>query len=154
MRINNLRSVSRDSINGWEIKNIVHRHYPVAADHAPGCSRIPWICTIQVHPSWRLQADWICSDLAGGGWVPWVEGGRSLLNMIPYGPGWAGIHSTPASFAWHITLSKTAHLMDWSWTLYTQLPPCWAQGGCGELQGFQIKSFLGNFSIFLLFHCQ
>ncbi len=39
--------------------------------------------------------------------VPWVEGGRSLLHMIPYGPGWAEIHRTPVSFAWHIELNST-----------------------------------------------
>jgi hypothetical protein len=71
-------------------------------DHRLGCSRIPWMCTIQGHPSWRLQVDWICSGLAGEGWVPWVEGGRSLLHMIPHGPGWVEIHSAPASFARHI----------------------------------------------------
>ncbi len=60
------------------------------------------MCTIQVHPSWKLQVDWICSGLAGGEWVPCAEGAMSLLHMISHGPGRAELHSTPASFAWHI----------------------------------------------------
>ncbi len=95
-------------------------HYPVDADPGLGCSQIPWVCTIQVHPSWRLQVDWICSGLAGGVWVPWVEGGRSLLQMILHGPGLAEIHSTPASFAWH-NLSTTAMWQIRHDPLYTQL---------------------------------
>ncbi len=62
-------------------------YYPVARDHRLGCSWTPWICTIQVHPSWKLQVDWICSGLAGGGWVPWLKGSRSLLPTIPHGLG-------------------------------------------------------------------
>ncbi len=101
-RMNHLRSVPRDSITGWEIKNNMYVQYPVVSDPGLGCSRIPWMWTIQVHPSWSLLVDWICSALAGGLYVPWVEGGRSLLQMIPDEPGWAEIHSTPVSFAWHI----------------------------------------------------
>ncbi len=101
MRINHLRSVPRDSITEWEIKNIIHIHYPIATDHWLGCSRVPWLY-YPGPPSWRLQVDWIYNGLAGGVWVPWVEGGRSLLHMILHEPGWAEIHSTPASFVRHI----------------------------------------------------
>ncbi len=39
--------------------------------------------------------------------MPWVEGSRTLLHKIPNGPGWAEIHSTPASFARHIVQTCT-----------------------------------------------
>ncbi len=120
-----VRNAPRDSITGWEINDNRHIHYPVAADHGLGCSWIPWAFTLQVCPSWKLQVDWICSGLAGDRWVPWVEGGRSLLNMIPHGPSWEEIDSTPAFFL-PGTLSTTSHLADQSWSAVHLIPPIWA----------------------------
>ncbi len=51
-----------------------------------GCSRSPWRCTIQAHPSLKLQVDWRCSGLAGRGWVPWRGGWVST----PHNSTWAG----------------------------------------------------------------
>jgi hypothetical protein len=43
----------------------------------------------------RLEPQW--PDWGGGeGGVPWVERGRSLLHIIPIGPGRAKLHNTPA----------------------------------------------------------
>ncbi len=72
--------------------SIVSLRYPVVVDHGLGCSPTSWMYTIEVDPSSKLQVDWICSGLAGGGWVPWVEGclystlfhmGRGLSLPVP-----------------------------------------------------------------------
>jgi hypothetical protein len=114
-----LRSVPRDSVTGWEINDNIYIHYPIAADHKLGCSQIPWMWIIQVHSSWKLQVNWICSSLTGGGWVLWVEGGRSLLHIIPHGLAWAEIQSTTAFFV-HGTLSTTTHWRIGHDSLYTR----------------------------------
>jgi hypothetical protein len=43
----------------------------------------------------RLNFQW--PDWGGGG-VPWVEGDRRLLHIIPHGPCRTELHGTPASF--------------------------------------------------------
>jgi hypothetical protein len=121
MRINprggGRRGVPRDSLIGWEIKNNIHVHCSVAAG-----SRM---YTIQVHPSWKLQVDWIPSGLTERGRVPWVEGDRSPLHIISHGPGRIELHSTPASFVWHIdhdcTLDRSVR------TGYTRIFSCRTQ---------------------------
>jgi hypothetical protein len=54
--------------------------------------------------------------------VLWVKGDRTLLHMIPHGPGRTELHSTPTSFAWHIehncTLDESVR------TAYTQTFHC------------------------------
>ncbi len=70
------------------------------------------MCTIQVHPSWKLQVDWICSGLAGGGWVLWVEG--TGLCSTWFHMGQAGQNSTAHQLPLHGTLSTVAHLTDQS----------------------------------------
>jgi hypothetical protein len=83
--------------NKWQyLRTLIH------LGQGLGCSRTLWVRTIQVHPFSKLQVDWINSGLAGGGWVPWAEGGGSLLHMIPQRRGRAEIYSTQASLAQYI----------------------------------------------------
>jgi hypothetical protein len=97
-------------------------HYPLATNHGLGCSQIPWMCTIQVYPSWRLQVDWISNGLAGGEWVPWVEGAGLCFTWFHMGQ--AGQRSTVHQLLLHDTLSTTAHLMDWAWPFVHPTPFC------------------------------
>jgi hypothetical protein len=71
--INHLGVVPQDSTYYWmRNKEHLHIHCPVAAGFRLGCSRM---YTILVHPSWKLQVDWIYSGLAeGGGGCPWWSG--------------------------------------------------------------------------------
>ncbi len=123
-QINHLSGVPRDSITGWEKNNNMNIYYPVAADPRWGCLGSPWMCTIHVHPSWRLQIDWVYSGLTGGGWVPWVEGGQVSASHDSTGARlgrdpqytsffcmahWAQLHTWRIS---HNAVHPTSHLSD------------------------------------------
>ncbi len=94
MRINHLGGVPKDSVTGRQINNNFHIHCSVVACSVLGHSRM---YTIQVHPSWKLQVDWIPSSLTGG--MGALGGGG---HIIPHGQCRVVFHSTPASFVWHI----------------------------------------------------
>ncbi len=109
---------------GWEIKNNMHIHCSVAAGSGLGRSQM---YTIQVHPFEKQQVDWIPSYLTegeGAGALGW-RGTGLALHIISHGPGRAEIHSTPASFVWHIEYNCT---LDGSVrTAYTWIFSCRAQ---------------------------
>ncbi len=111
--------------NKWQYS--IYIHYPVTADHGLGCSQNPWMCTIHIHPSSKLQIDWICSGLAGGGWVPWVEGAGLCFTWFHICQ--AGQRST-VHHPLHGTWSTTAHLTDWSWHAIPPIPSGRAQACC------------------------
>ncbi len=79
-----LRSVQQESITGGKINGYFYIYCSASTDHRFGCLRTVLVCTIQVHPSVRLLADWIYSGLGGGDeWLGWRRG-TSILHMIPH----------------------------------------------------------------------
>ncbi len=69
-----------------------------------------------------------------------MEGERSLLHMIPHGPGRGELHSTTTSFAWHIEHNCTFDRL--VRTTYTRIFACrtlYIGGG-----GYQPISFGGK----------